>query len=119
MGHQMDHEWHGMKGMNGFKGMHVLFIPIPMAMFGMCVAFMLGMTIGLLKGKKHGMAMYGGKGWMHHEGWNRRTGMGMGMGWKMRGMGHHHHGYGLPPCCETHDAQPEMEQTAEEPPAEE
>ena len=119
MGHQANHDWHSMKGMDGFKGMPIFLIPIPMAMFGMCVAFMLGMIIGLLKGKKHGMAMYGGKEWMHHKGWNHRMGMGMGMGWKMRGMGHHHHGFGMPACCDPHEVAEKSEHASEQAPAEE
>lgn len=113
MGQHASHEWHSMKGTNGFKDMQIFFIPIPMAMFGMCVAFMFGATIGTIWGKKHGMATNGGRGWMHYKGWKQ------GMGWKKWGMGHHHHGYGSPPCCELHESVPDTEPAPEEMPAEE
>jgi hypothetical protein len=70
-------------GGNGgeYGGAQMFHVPMPMAMVGMCIAFMFGCTIGMLVGKKHGMQMGGG---MHHR-----------MG---RHGGHHHHGYGMPPC---------------------
>jgi hypothetical protein len=115
MTHLMDHEWTGAKGTAGFKD--IFFIPIPMAMFGMCVAFMFGATIGLLVGKKHRRGAYETgpwmheKGWMHHRGW----GPGMGTGWKgWKGGGHHHHGFGTPPCYESHEDLPEPKEASAE-----
>lgn len=73
--------------------MQVPMVPGPMAFFGMFVAFMIGMMIGMKKSmamRDTGMGMHGMPGMGMH-------GMsGMGMPGKM-GM-HHHHGYGMPAC---------------------
>lgn len=63
------------------QGMRMFYVPIPMAMFGVLIAFMFGATLGTMWGRKQGM-MGGGR---HHR-----------MGWRR---GHHHHGYGMAACC--------------------
>ena len=86
-----------MKGGGGHGAMPLLFIPIPMAMFGMLTAFMFGATLGMLMGRKH--SMMGGPG--HRM-----------MMWK-KGM-HHHHGMGGP-CMMAHGEMPEMQGEEAEP----
>ena len=63
----------------------MLCIPLPMAMFGVVIAFMFGTTIGTMMGAKRGMMAASG-------------GHGGGKMWRHRRMDHHHHGYGMPPC---------------------
>ncbi len=95
MSHQANHGWSGADTDECCAGMRMLSIPLPMAMFGMFVAFMFGATLGMLMGKKHGMMAGGGS---------------YGMGWKKRR--HHHHGFGMPACCEQHSEMQESTETA-------
>jgi len=62
---------------------HVPFVPLPMMVFGMMMAFMFGMMMG----RKSHMMMHAGHGPMMLHGGMR---------------GHHHHGEG-PACRESHD----------------
>jgi len=91
--------------MNGWKGsegdapsmMMVPMVPLPMAVFGVIVAFMFGATLGMMMGRKREMVMargnwQGGRPWMRH-------------GMKH----HHHHGEGSPACCESHSDWPATE----------
>jgi hypothetical protein len=65
-------------------------VPLPMAVVGMVIAFMLGATIGMAKSRRHEMMPH-----HMHEG---------GKPWMGRGMkGHHHHGDGSAACCERHE----------------
>jgi hypothetical protein len=80
----------------GMTWPRMLLVPLPMAMFGVVVAFMFGATLGMVMGRKREMMMRtgceGGKPWMH------------------RGMKrHHHHGDGSPACRESHDDWPRSE----------
>jgi len=99
MGHHSKADWlSGEKGKECCQGMQIFYVPIPMAMFGVLIAFMFGATCGTMWGKKQGM-MGGGR---HHR-----------MGWQR---GHHHHGRGTPACCcEPHsEMQGMQEEGAEE-----
>ena len=96
MNHHPGHNGSHAKSGECCDGMQMFSIPMPMAMFGMCVAFMFGATIGLMMGKKHSM-------------------MGQPMGWGKHKMmwhkgRHHHHGFGMPPCgCQDQGETPEMQ----------
>ena len=97
MNHHANHEWHGAMGKDAAGGMGMFFIPIPMAAFGMCVAFMFGATVGMLWGKKH-MMMAGGK---QRMGWHKGP--------------HHHHGEGTSACWERHTQMQEAPSETAEP----
>jgi hypothetical protein len=94
MGYPGMHEKSWMGGNQGaVGGPPVMFLPAPMAFFGVLVAFMFGAVMGALLGKKKMMMMgaMGGKRW------------GKGM--------HHHHGFGMAPCrCEPASETGEMGQ---------
>jgi hypothetical protein len=115
------HTWHGPGGV-----MAPLYLPIPMAIFGVVVSFMFGATLGMKWASKRsmmgGMPMgghmpmgpmgMGSKSWMHGGMCGPKPGMMMGgmMGDKggmpgpwMAAMAHHHHGNGAPGCCEQHE----------------
>ncbi len=83
-----------------------LFVPAPMAAFGVLIALMFGMTLGMLIGSKrakhaeggelahghgHGPWQHGGPGSWQGKGWQGKP-------WMRGGMPHHHHGTGGPPC---------------------
>jgi hypothetical protein len=75
-------------------------VPLPMAMFGMVIAFVCGAMLGTMMSHKRGMMMQGG-----HSGRMMHGGM----------KGHHHHGEGSAACC----CEPHGEwQSPEAPPAE-
>lgn len=112
MGHpMMQREGNG----GGHDWPRVPFIPIPMAMFGMMVSFMFGITLGHLLARKHASSRSEWEGpmaWKHRMGMGHGMGMGPGMGHGMgmgMGMGHgggkwmkhHHHGSG--PACRCDD----------------
>lgn len=91
---------HGMCGWRGKEyGHEMMAIPMPMAIFGMMVAMMLGALCGMMMGKKAAM-MHGGP-MMYGGGYGKKM-------WKKKAMmGHHHHGWGMAACCEPHDHQPQ------------
>jgi hypothetical protein len=95
MGNPMLHG-HGAHGPGSAGSMMPLFLPVPMAVFGVAVAFMFGATLGMRMGEKR--SMMAGRGacgpWM--------GGMG-GRDPMMSAMAHHHHGNGAPCCCEQPD----------------
>lgn len=79
MGHPMMHHHEGYEPWPAF-----LSIPAPMAGFGVVIAFMFGMTMGTLMGRKTA----GMTGMMSHSPHGRMHGM----------LRHHHHGFGTPAC---------------------
>lgn len=90
-------------------------IPFPMAMFGVLTAWMFGMTLGLILGKKHAMKA----GWDHGKAWGKEGGGRMGHKGMMGhhkgkgGMPHHHHGSGTPACTMQHETS-ESDQSGDE-----
>ena len=73
------------------EGMSPFFLPVPMAIFGVVVAFMFGVLVGSAVSRKRAMMMSGGwSGGMHSK--------------HIRG--HHHHGHGALACRERHDDWP-------------
>jgi hypothetical protein len=90
MGHSMMHSHGGME--RGTQGRpSPLFLPVPMAVFGVLIAFMFGMTLGMMKGSKHSM------GEMSHGG--SPGGWEPGKPWMKGAMRHHHHHHGGSPAC--------------------
>jgi hypothetical protein len=109
MGHFMMHSQHGGGAQHGGGGWYghgsqsPFFVPVPMAMFGVLIAFMFGMTLGMMKGSKRQVegASHDHKGWMGHGGHGEWPGgHGHGKPWRKGGKSHHHHhGAGTPACC--------------------
>lgn len=120
MGSPMIHSHQGF-GSHGMSPMMAMFVPIPMAIFGVIVAFMFGATLGMKVGEKrsaaagpkmHGpwggpMPMGGPKPWMKGP-------MMMGRAPWMGGMPHHHHHGGAPCMCEHPEAEASEEKPADE-----
>jgi hypothetical protein len=113
MGSPMMHGHHQFGSGSG-NPMMALFVPIPMAIFGVMVAFMFGATLGMKIGEKHSamggpsprgpwMARMGGPKGMMGGMCGPKPGM-MGhmvsRGPWMAAMAHHHHGMGAPCTCD-------------------
>lgn len=91
MGHKEMPEWERVGAKTLAVGGGAALVALPMLIVSAGFAFMVGMAVGKLVGKK--MCMHGMR-----SPWGHKMGMGMGMGMG----GHHHHGYGQPPCGEMH-----------------
>lgn len=76
------------------EGMSPFFLPVPMAIFGVIVAFMFGVLIGSAASRRRAIMSGGWSGGMHDK--HSKHGI----------RGHHHHGYGAPACREWHDDWP-------------